>query len=64
MRKKLIDDITGYTFTYQVAKTDPDLCIAFARKFNHGLPMLPHTQANAIFKQMLGFDVHSVVLEQ
>jgi len=61
---KLIDDITGYTFTYQVAKTDPSLCIAFARKFNYERPMLPHTQANAIFKQMLGFDVHSVVLEQ
>jgi len=61
---KLIDDITGYTFTYQVAKTDPSLSIAIARKFNHGLSRLPHTQANAIFKQMLGFDVHAVVLEQ
>jgi len=61
---KLIDDITGYTFTYQVAKTDPSLSMAFARKFNHGLPRLSHTQANAIFKQILGFDVHAIVLEQ
>jgi hypothetical protein len=61
---KLIDDITGYTFTYPVANTDPNLCIALARKFNHGLPRLSHTQANAIFKQMTGCDVHSVVLEQ
>jgi len=61
---KLIDDITGYTFTWQVAKTDPSLSIAIARKFNHGLPRLSYTQANAIFKQMLGFDVHAVVLEQ
>jgi len=62
--KKLIDDITGYTFTWQLAKTDPSLSMAIARKFNHGLPRLPHTQANAIFKQILGFDVHAVVLEQ
>jgi len=62
--KKLIDDITGYTFVYKKEKADPDLCLAFARKFNHGLPRLSHTQANAIFKQILGFDVHSVVLEQ
>ena len=61
---KLIDDITGYTFTWQVAKTDPNLSMAFARKFNQELPRLSHTQANAIFKQILGFDVHSVVLEQ
>jgi len=61
---KLIDDITGYTFTYQLAKTDPSLSIAIARKFNHERPRLPQAQANAIFKQILGFDVHSVVLEQ
>ena len=61
---KLIDDITCYTFTWQLAKTDPSLSIAIARKFNHVLPRLPHTQANAIFKQILGFYVHSVVLEQ
>ena len=61
---KLIDDITGYTFTYQVAKTDPSLSIAIARKFNHGLSRLPHTQANAIFKQMFKFDAYVVVLGQ
>ena len=61
---KLIDDITGYTFTWQVAKTDPNLSMAIARKFNHELPRLSHTQANAIFKQILGFDVHAIVLEQ
>jgi len=61
---KLIDDITGYTFTYQLAKTDPSLSIAIARKFNHERPRLPQAQANAIFKQILGFDVQSVVLEQ
>ena len=61
---KLIDDITGYTFTWQLAKTDPSLSMAIARKFNHGRPKLPHTQANAIFKQILGFDVHAIVLEQ
>ena len=62
--KKLIDDITGYTFVYKKEKADPDLCLAFARKFNHGLPRLSDTQANAIFKQILGFDVHAIVLEQ
>jgi len=61
---KLIDDITGYTFTWQLAKTDPNLSMAIARKFNHERPRLPQAQANAIFKQILGFDVHSVVLEQ
>jgi hypothetical protein len=64
MRKKLIDDVTGYTFTWQEAKTNPSLSMAIARKFNHELPRLSHTQANAIFKQMTGCDVHSVVLEQ
>jgi hypothetical protein len=64
MRKKLIDDVTGYTFTWQEAKTNPGLSMAIARKFNHELPRLSHTQANAIFKQMLGFYVNSVVLEQ
>ena len=62
--KKLIDDITGYTFTWQLAKTDPSLSMAIARKFNHGLPRLSHTQANAIFKQMFGFDAYVVVLGQ
>jgi len=61
---KLIDDITGYTFTWQLAKTDPSLSIAIARRFNYERPRLPQAQANAIFKQILGFDVHSVVLEQ
>ena len=61
---KLIDDITGYTFTWQLAKTDPSLSIAIARKFNHERPRLPQAQANAIFKQILGFNVHSMVLEQ
>ena len=61
---KLIDDITGYTFTWQLAKTNPNLSMAIARKFNYERPRLPHTQANAIFKQILGFDVHAVVLEQ
>jgi len=62
--KKLIDDITGYTFIWRKEKADPDLCLAFARKFNHGLPRLSHTQANAIFKQMFGFDAYVVVLGQ
>jgi hypothetical protein len=61
---KLIDDITGYTFTYRQTKTDPTVCMAFARKFNHELPRLSHVQAKAIFKQMLWFDVQAVVLEQ
>ncbi len=61
---KLIDDITGYTFTWQLAKTDPSLSMAIARRFNYERPRLPQAQANAIFKQILGFDVHSVVLEQ
>ena len=61
---KLIDDITGYTFAWQLAKTDPSLSIAIARKFNYERPRLPQAQANAIFKQILGFDVYSVVLEQ
>ena len=61
---KLIDDITGYTFTWQEAKTDPSLSMAIARRFNYERPRLPQAQANAIFKQILGFDVHSVVLEQ
>ena len=62
--KKLIDDITGYTFVWRKEKADPDLCLAFAIKFNYGLPRLPQAQANAIFKQMTGCDVHSVVFEQ
>jgi len=62
--KKLIDDITGYTFAYKAAKTNPRLYIALARKFNQGRPRLSYVQANAIFKQMLGFDVQSVVSEQ
>ena len=61
---KLIDDITGYTFTWHVAKTDPSLSMAIARKFNHGLPRLSDTQASAIFKQMFGFDAYVVVLGQ
>ena len=61
---KLIDDITGYTFTWQLAKTDPSLSMAIARRFNYERPRLPQAQANAIFKQILGFNVHSVVLEQ
>ena len=61
---KLIDDITGYTFMYQVAKTDPSLSMAIARKFNYERPRLSHVQANAIFKQILGFDVQALVLEQ
>jgi len=61
---KLIDDITGYTFTWQLAKTDPSLSMAIARRFNYERPRLPQAQANAIFKQILGFNVHSMVLEQ
>jgi len=61
---KLIDDITGYTFTWQLAKTDPSLSMAIARRFNYERPRLPQAQANAIFKQILGFNVHAVVLEQ
>ena len=64
MRRKLIDGITGYTFTYQVEKADPDLCLAFAIKFNYGLPRLSQAQASAIFKQMFGFDAYVVVLGQ
>jgi hypothetical protein len=62
--KTLIDDITGYTFTCRLSTLQPRLSMAIARKFNHGLPRLSHVQANAIFKQMTGCDVHSVVLEQ
>ena len=61
---KLIDDITGYTFIWRKEKEDPDLCLAFAIKFNHELPALPQAQANDIFKQLLGFDAYVVVLEQ
>ena len=61
---KLIDDITGYTFIWQKKKEDPDTCIALAKKFNHELPRLPQAQANAIFKQVLGFDAYVVVLGQ
>ena len=62
--KKLIDDITGYTFVWRKEKADPDLCLAFAIKFNHGRPRLPQAQANAIFKQMFKFDAYVVVLGQ
>ena len=62
--KKLIDDITGYTFAYKAAKTNPRLYIALARKFNQGRPRLSYVQANAIFKQMFGFDAYVVVLGQ
>ena len=60
----VIDDITGYTFTYRLSTLQPILSMAIARKFNHELPRLSHTQANAIFKQMLGFDAYVVVLGQ
>jgi hypothetical protein len=61
--KKLIDDITGYTFTYRAGIPHRHQAVASAIRYDWSRPRLLEPQAKAIFHLMVGVEVQPMILE-
>tara|TARA_R110000803_G_C11778581_1_gene296294 strand:+ start:202 stop:393 length:192 start_codon:yes stop_codon:yes gene_type:complete len=61
--KKLIDDITGYTFTYRAGIPHRHQAVASAVRYDWSRPTLLEPQAKQIFHLMVGVEVQPMILE-